>query len=309
MLQAIEVGVYNHIPGDGRELVVADPTAVKIRAEDGRSVAGVDISPFISNLPFSKDTRHFSTPDASGSTSQATNIQEALEMGCSTLVIDEDTAATNFMIRDARMQALVAKDKEPITPFISKVRSLYLNHKVSSILVIGGSGDYFDVADTVVMMESFSPRDVTAEARAIAQRFQTAEGASLMAAASAAPFGSVAARMPLELTATPELGKVATRSKALISFGDLDIDLSCVEQLTEKSQTRCIADSLVFLKSRMVNGTKTLSQLVEQLEAMWDAEGMDVLAPTMHYGHYARPRKFELAAALNRVRSLRIKPK
>jgi predicted ABC-class ATPase len=150
LLKAIELGVYNHIPEDGRELVVTHPAAMKIRAEDGRSIAGVDISPFINQLPQDRSTRQFSTTNASGSTSQAANIMEALEAGAQLLLVDEDTAATNFMIRDRRMQQLIAKDKEPITPFIDKVRQLYTDYGVSTILVMGGSGDYFDVADTVI---------------------------------------------------------------------------------------------------------------------------------------------------------------
>jgi predicted ABC-class ATPase len=169
LLKAIELGVYNHIPDDGRELVVTHPAAVKIRAEDGRSVASVDISPFINQLPQGRSTRQFSTTNASGSTSQAANIMEALEAGAELLLVDEDTAATNFMIRDRRMQQLIAKDKEPITPFIDKVRQLYTDYGVSTILVMGGSGDYFDVADTVIAMENFQPEDVTEKAKAIAK--------------------------------------------------------------------------------------------------------------------------------------------
>ena len=81
LLKALEAGVYNHIAGDGREFVITDDTAFKLRAEDGRSITGVDISPFIKNLPNKKDTVHFSTEDASGSTSQAANLMEALESG------------------------------------------------------------------------------------------------------------------------------------------------------------------------------------------------------------------------------------
>ncbi|UCC91601.1 MAG: ABC-ATPase domain-containing protein, partial [Candidatus Aenigmatarchaeota archaeon] len=150
LLKALELGVYNHIPGDGREFVVTNPYAVKIRAEDGRRIEKADISPFITNLPFSQETKEFSTDNASGSTSQAANIIESLEAGAQALLIDEDTSATNFMIRDHRMQELVSKDKEPITPFIDKARQLHKDFGVSTILVIGGSGDYFDVADHVI---------------------------------------------------------------------------------------------------------------------------------------------------------------
>jgi len=152
LLKAIELGIYNHIPGDGREYVVSNPNSVKIRAENGRSVHNVDISPFIKNLPFDKDTVSFSTEDASGSTSQAANILEAVEVGADVLLIDEDTSATNFMIRDYRMQELVSLENEPIVPFIDKARHLFNEYMVSTILVIGNSGDYFDIADFVIRM-------------------------------------------------------------------------------------------------------------------------------------------------------------
>jgi predicted ABC-class ATPase len=170
LLKAIEAGVYNKVPRDGRELIATDPTAVKIRAEDGRRVEAVNISPFIANLPFGKDTTNFATPDASGSTSQAANIQEALEVGARTLLVDEDTSATNFMIRDARMQELVSGAREPITPFIVKLPALAAQRGVSCVLVIGGSGQYFDVADTVICMDEYLPADVTAQAQAISRR-------------------------------------------------------------------------------------------------------------------------------------------
>jgi predicted ABC-class ATPase len=184
LLQALEVGVYDSVPGDGRELVVADKDAVKIRAEDGRPIAAVDISAFIGALPFGQPTDDFSTADASGSTSQAANILEALEVGAKVLLVDEDTAATNFMIRSAAMARLVAGPKEPITPFIAKVRPLAEKRGVSSILVIGGAGDYFAVADRVIMMDCYQPKDVTAEAKQIAagachpSRAQSLPGAS-----------------------------------------------------------------------------------------------------------------------------------
>ena len=173
LLSALERGVYNHIPGDGRELVVTDPTAVKIRAEDGRRVEGVDIRPFINNLPDDSNAAAFRTDNASGSTSQAANIIEALEVGAKTLLLDEDTCATNLIIRDARMQTLVEKSGEPITPFVDRVRQLSDEQGVSSILVLGGSGDYFDVADTIIRMDAYTPRDVTVKAQAIASRQPT----------------------------------------------------------------------------------------------------------------------------------------
>ncbi|NJR60359.1 MAG: ABC-ATPase domain-containing protein, partial [Cyanobacteria bacterium CRU_2_1] len=192
LLRAIALGIYNHIPGDGREQIVTDVAAVKIRAEDGRSIVGVDISPFINQLPQGRSTARFSTENASGSTSQAANIMEALEVGATVLLVDEDTSATNFMIRDRRMQALIAKDKEPITPFIDKIRQLYQEYDVSTILVMGGSGDYFDVADTVIAMADFEPHDVTEQAKAIAQEYATDR-----APEGGEQFGNLTPRVPL----------------------------------------------------------------------------------------------------------------
>lgn len=169
LLEAIQLGVYNHIPGDGRELVVTDDTAVKIRAEDGRSVSGVDISPFISDLPGGRTTQRFSTADASGSTSMSANIQEALEAGCKTLLIDEDSSATNLLVRDQRMQSLIPS--EPITPLISKARALFTQHGVSTIIVIGGLGDWLDIADTVIAMHDYIPRIITAEAKNVVKQY------------------------------------------------------------------------------------------------------------------------------------------
>ena len=165
LLDALARGVYPHIPGDGRDYAVTRAGAMKIRAEDGRRVERVDISPFITHLPFGKETRSFSTERASGSTSQAANIIEALEAGASVLLIDEDTSATNFMVRDSRMQRLVPKEMEPITPLVDQVRNLYREHRVSTIIVMGGNSDYFEVADTIIAMHEYAPRVVTEEAR------------------------------------------------------------------------------------------------------------------------------------------------
>ncbi|KAJ8605755.1 hypothetical protein MRB53_041312 [Persea americana] len=169
LLNAIEHGVYNQIPTDGRELVVTDPSAMKVRAEDGRSITKVDISPFISNLPGAANTTAFTTGDASGSTSMAANIQEALEAGCRTLLIDEDSSATNLLVRDQRMQGLIRH--EPITPLISKARALFAQHGVSTVIVIGGLGDWLSIADNIIVMEHYVPRSIKAEAEAVIAKF------------------------------------------------------------------------------------------------------------------------------------------
>lgn len=307
LLRAIERGVYNHIPGDGREWVITIGDAVKIRAEDGRRVEKVDISPFINNLPFNQDTHRFSTENASGSTSQAANIIEALEMGCKLLLIDEDTSATNFMIRDARMQALVSKEKEPITPFVDKVRQLWKDFGVSSIIVIGGSGDYLDVADHVIMMDEYRPRNVTARAKAVTQMYQLKripEGGDR--------FGEVRSRIPLPQSFDPQRGrKVRVGAKGLdtVQFGHYQIELDYVEQLVDVSQTRAIADIIYYAWKKYFDGRRTLAEVIDRVEQELDKYGLDVIAPFKdeRAGDYARPRRYEIAAAINRLRSLEVR--
>ena len=153
LLKALETGVYNHIAGDGREYVITDDTAMKIRAEDGRSIRDVDISMFIHDLPNGRDTVSFYTEDASGSTSQAANVIEAMEAGTRAFLIDEDTSATNFMIRDELMQRVVNRDAEPIVPFIDRVEELYHTYGISTVLVAGSSGSYFHKAGCIIQDE------------------------------------------------------------------------------------------------------------------------------------------------------------
>ncbi|KND00312.1 uncharacterized protein SPPG_09212 [Spizellomyces punctatus DAOM BR117] len=324
LLDALQVGIYNHIPGDGREFVVTDESVMKIRAEDGRSVTSVDISPFINNLPFEKDTTHFSTPDASGSTSMAANMQEALEIGCRGFLFDEDTCATNFLIRDRRMELLVSKENEPITPLISKIRSLYTEKGCSSILVVGGCGSYLDVADVVISMESYVPRDVTRKAKKIAADLPVAlENGDL-------PYGPITDRIivpkshannvPVQHDWHSEKGasedsplpqqRRSGKSKAihtfLISLDGVDVNLSALEQLAHPSQARCIVDAALYVRDKMQGESRlTLKELVAALEREWDEKGIDCVHPfAWPVGNYARPRGLEVAGALNRLRGL-----
>jgi predicted ABC-class ATPase len=320
LLRAIDRGVYNHIPGDGREYVVTREDAVKIRAEDGRSISGVDISPFINNLPLGRDTGSFSTQNASGSTSQAANIMEALEMGCRLLLIDEDTSATNFMIRDQRMQALVPKKREPITSFIDKVRQLYVEYGVSTILVMGGSGDYFEVADTVLQMDNYRPVDVTVKAREVAGEFRERR-----AGEGGESFGRITSRIPLPGSFDPvrrpardgsgegrgpgtgrAREKVSAKTAHNILYGRTDIDLSCLEQLVDISQTRAIGEAIRYASAELMDGRATLKEVVDSLTKEMDERGLEVLFPP-EVGNLARPRPFEIAAAINRMRTLKTK--
>ncbi len=304
LLQAIELGVYNQIPGDGRELVVTKPNAVKIRAEDGRSIAGVNISPFINHLPGGKSTTNFSTTNASGSTSQAANIIEALEANAQLLLVDEDTSATNFTIRDRRMQILIAKEKEPITPFIDKVRQLYKDYGVSTILVMGGSGDYFEVADTVIAMDNYQPYDVTERAKAIAKDYpsnRNTEGGT--------GFGEITPRVPVNSSIDPSTHKRSVKLKVRevddIAFGTEDIDLAAVSQIVDAAQLRAIAYALVYAKDHYLDRQTTIPEILDLVMRDLTEQGLDILTDFTQ-GDLALFRRFELAAALNRLRTLKI---
>jgi predicted ABC-class ATPase len=305
LLAAIERGVYNHIPGDGRELVVTDPAAMKIRAEDGRRVEGVDISSFIGGLPFGARTDFFSSDNASGSTSQAANIIEALEAGARVLLIDEDTAATNFMIRDQRMRELVVDENEPITPFVDKVRILYEEKGVSTVLVAGGSGDYFDVADTVIWMNAYVPIDATAEAKAIAARYLGERKSE-----DRGRFGDVAARVPLPESIDPSRGRrevsIRVHSRHAVQFGEETLDLSAVSQIVDASQTRAIAEAIRHARGKWMDGQRSIKEILDAVESDVARSGLDVLS-RYPVGDLAALRSLELAAALNRLRSLRVK--
>ncbi len=304
LLNALKRSIFPHIPGDGREYVVTDATAVKIRAEDGRNISGVDISPFINNLPYGKETTFFTTENASGSTSQAANIMEALEMGSRLLLIDEDTSATNFMIRDHRMQSLVSKEKEPITPLVDQIRPLCEELGVSTILVMGGSGDYLDQADRVLLMEQYRPFDVTDRAREIVKKIAT-----LRRSEGEGGLGKIIDRRPLPVSFDPSRGrrevKIDAKGLQEILFGRERIDLSAVEQLMEVSETRAIGEIIhYFAKTCAARGMSLREGLTRVLEEMRE-KGLDLLSP-YKLGCFAMPRIFEVAAAINRMRSLKI---
>lgn len=305
LLQALERGVYNHIAGDGREYVITRKDATKIRAEDGRNIEKVNIRPFINNLPGNKNTRQFSTENASGSTSQAANVMEALEANTSLLLIDEDTSATNFMIRDGRMQRLIAPEKEPITPFASKVKPLYDNHHVSTILIVGGSGDYFEVADQILMMDAYVLKDVTKKAKDIAQS-SGYERENI----SHEQFGELPARIPLKASFSKR-GKDArfkVKGQFHILYGKESIDITGLEQLVDTSQTECLAMIIDYYQQHLLNEQDTINQAADQLYDFIDEKGLDAISPhSGHPGNIALPRKQEFCAALTRYRGLKVK--
>ena len=302
LLSALSWGVYDHLPGDGRELVVARDDAVKIRAEDGRSVSGVDISAMIGDLPGGRRTEDFSTPNASGSTSQAANIAEAIEAGTSLLLVDEDTSATNFMIRDERMRELVSS--EPISPFIDLVQPLYRSSNISTVVVVGGVGDYLDVADRVILLEDYRPSDATPRAREVTKMFPPR--APLTPREVRSPRKRVADPSPINL----RRGKRQTaRGKGLhtIELGRERVDLSYLEQLAEAGQTEAVAR--IVGEWVAAGEVRDVRDLLAEALASVSQNGLDSLGAFRgHPGEMSLPRAQELAAAINRIRALRAGP-
>ena len=305
LLKALEKGVYNHRAGDGREFVITVPDCSKIRAEDGRSIRNVNISPFINNLPGKNNTSNFSTENASGSTSQAANVMEAIESGATLLLIDEDTSATNFMIRDKRMQQLVADNKEPITPFIDKARVLYDELNISSVIIAGGTGDYFDIADRVIMMDEYIPLDVTEKAKNIANSDKSKREFS-----SNDSFKGITQRIPLKrsFSLSGKEDRIKAKGKYSIFYGKEMIDISGLEQLVDDSQTNGIAVMMDYFRNKVLDEKLTLSEAADKIYEHISKFGLDSISPyTGHPGNLALPRKQEFCAALNRYRKLKIK--
>jgi predicted ABC-class ATPase len=298
LLSALSWGVYDHVQGDGREYVVARPDAVKIRAEDGRSVAGVDISAMIGDLPGRRSTQAFSTPNASGSTSQAANIAEALEIGTSLLLVDEDTSATNFMIRDERMRELV--HKEPISPFLDLVRPLHRTLGVSTVVVVGGVGDYLDVADRVILMEDYEPGDATTRAREIVAQFPPR--AVLGYREVHPPKGRLVRASSIDLRRGR---RESARGRGLhtIELGRERVDLSYLEQLAEAGQTEAVAR--IIGEFAAAGESRAVGSVVEEALASVSKGGLDALGGFAgHPGELSLPRAQEIAAAINRIRPL-----
>ena len=313
ILTALELGVYNHIAGDGREYVIADDTAVKLRSEDGRFIKNVDISMFINDLPSKTDTHDFSTKDASGSTSQAAGIVESIEAGSHLFLLDEDTSATNFMVRDAFMQKLVSPDKEPITPFLSRARDLYENLGISTILVAGSSGAFFHIADTVIQMDCYEPVDITDKAKMLCKEFPIMEE-------KAKPFvrpqsqrimekdrdGAIKRRDYRSGTVkknAPEQLKLKRLGADSFAIGKQTVDLRYQEQLIDGEQTAALGLLLKYAVEHLVDGKRTITEIVELLQKKLEEEGMQAVAERGEIsGGYVVPRKQEIYACFNRYR-------
>ncbi|MBQ7676857.1 MAG: ABC-ATPase domain-containing protein, partial [Lachnospiraceae bacterium] len=306
LLSALERGVYDHIAGDGREYVVTKADAMKIRAEDGRSVKRVDVSLFINDLPSGTDTTAFSTADASGSTSQAANVIEAISAGSSVLLIDEDTCATNFMVRDELMRRVVSDREESITPFLLRMRDLYEKNGVSTILVAGSSGSLFGVADVVIQMDEYVPKDVTQQAKKEWEEEFGGNETEPLHKFSA----EFAPRCPKEIRdwKRPD-ARIKTKVFAIDSFSvDKEtVDLRGVSQVVDREQTAAIAKLLKLLATQYFDGKCPLEGAVERICGDLDEKGFALVEGRIIRCGLAVPRKEELIAAVNRFRRLDIR--
>lgn len=304
LLKALELGVYNHIEGDGREFVITDETALKVRAEDGRCVTKTDISLFIDNLPNGKNTVEFNTENASGSTSQAANIIEGIESDTKVFLIDEDTSATNFMMRDDLMQKLVSKDKEPITPFIEVVRPLYKQKGISTIIVVGSCGDFFDVADCVIQMDNYDTKDVTKQAKDLRK-------------------GNIIKRINennlkinISFNRVVKAGNIKSGEKGIkiktigldtIIINKEEINLSSVEQIVDNEQLNSIGAIMKWAEANIMDKSLSLKEMVDNISCEIEKNGLISIERIKGgSGSLAMIRKQEIMAAYNRYRKLKI---
>ena len=291
LLKALERGVYNHIAGDGREYVITDRSAFKLRAEEGRCIHEVDISMFINHLPTKADTTRFSTENASGSTSQSANTVEALAAGSKVLLIDEDTSATNFMVRDDRMAQLVSDEKEPIIPFIRKIRSLYRDLGISTVLVAGSSGDYLSAADTVLQMDCYKTLDVTEKAKQLTVPLTECRAQQ-----------KIWIKKPVR---NKTIEKVRVHGWDTLSLDRDEIDLRYLEQIVDESQTAALAYIMQYILGRLANGKKSAAVLAMEAAEKLEKDGILSVTPKNYgAGPAAKVRVQEILACLSRYRLL-----
>nr|WP_295278721.1 ABC-ATPase domain-containing protein [uncultured Blautia sp.] len=312
LLSALELGVYNHIQGDGREYVITDSTAQKLRSEDGRFVKDVDISLFINDLPNKKNTSCFSTEDASGSTSQAAGIVEGIEAGSKVFLLDEDTSATNFMVRDAFMQRVISREKEPITPFLERAGDLYEKAGISTILVAGSSGAFFHIADTVIQMDNYMPVDITQKARELCMDyplndsaivgFKLPESHRIMSKNTLSQGTKKDYYGHFKAQDKPERLKVKVHGRDGFSIGKQEVDLRYIEQLIDSEQTQTLGALLKYAVEKLTDGKRTLPEIVELLSSKLKKEGLSFLSEGYISCGYAMPRKQEIYACFNRYR-------
>lgn len=316
LLEAVQAGVYDHIIGDGREFVITDNTAVKLRAEDGRAIRNVDISLFINDLPSNKDTASFTTQDASGSTSQAAAVIESMEAGARLFLVDEDTSATNFMVRDELMQQVISREKEPITPFIERIRDLYEKADISTVMIAGSCGAFFYVADHILLMDCYRAVDITDKVKAVCEKRPFMK--QNVSAFSMPEFHRVFPSCKkggndrkdsnhgkdriTENKGRHDHMKVKSYGVESFSLDKESVNVHYLEQLADAEQTTALAYLLRYGLERIIDGERTVQQAAETIYGDMQHKGWDVLCSSYVPCGLAKPRIQELYACLNRFR-------
>ena len=266
LLESIQEGIYNHIEGDGRELVVSRGYTILVKAEDGRLVHHVDISTFISKLPSGDDTRDFTTLDASGSTSMAASINEAIELGAEVLLIDEDTSATNLLFKDEVMYGIIRE--EPIRPLSRQVRDLIKKTGTSVIAVVSASPSLLRYADHVVLMENYIPQDITEKVKEVLKGLDQEE------------YSPPRVRV---FKGIKGLKKVRAKGfKIVTEYTDgttFELDLTNNPRIVEVGQVKFIAITIREL-SRLVKKPLRTNELMKYLNKVIKKEGFNIETPT-----------------------------
>lgn len=298
LLTALETGVYNHVAKDGREFVITDTSAIKLRAEDGRFIKDVDISLFINDLPNKKDTHCFSTLDASGSTSQAAGIIEGMESGSTLFLLDEDTSATNFMVRDAFMQEVICRDKEPITPFLERAPQLFSMAGISTILVAGSSGAFFHIANTIIQMDCYQALDITKKVKKLCSDYP-------LPSSSVPAFCMPSFHRVMSSTKKSSYKdlKLKCQGKETFSIGKDTIDLRYMEQIIDREQTAGLGELLRYAQEHLIDGKRTVSEIIHLLQKDIEKQGFGKTCSNSYVScGMAVPRIQEIFSCFNRYR-------
>jgi predicted ABC-class ATPase len=296
LLRALAAAVYPHIPGDGRELVSVEPTAMGIRAEDGRAVTDIDLRPFLRNLPNGTDPARFRTENASGATSQAAAVIEALGAGCRCLLIDEDTSATNFLLRDPWVARLLRPEQEPIVPLLSRLREIHDRFGTSTILVVGGSGEAFRIADRAILMDAYHPQDASSRVAEI----RMAMGPATEVPPAVWPDRDRLLSPGQGSEGSPRIRAVSARR---VLIGSSEIDLSASGALVHPSQGRTLA-TVVARWLEDGSGSVDVAGAAERAAQRLETEGPGAFAGQPR-GDLAEVRVQEIMMLVNRLRTSR----
>ena len=299
LVAALGDGVYNHIPEDGRSLIVTVPDAVRVCAEPGRPVRNVDLRAFLRD---SQAAASVSTASASGHVSQMATSMEALQAGAQVLMYDESDSDAAFLAADARLRTVSGGHPGQAIPLSDRVRQMADEWRIS--IVIGAwacAGPFLASADRILWIENGVVRDVTDSARDVGFDAPDAQIHSL-------PELATETRRICPSSIDPSCGFDDARIEAptpdTIQFGRSIIHLAGVPQVADESQAFTLGLILNYAKLHHLDTDRSLSEVLDLIDQELGMEGLDTLARDLR-GNLARPRRFEIAAALNRLPTLR----